>query len=101
MIKKAIYGKALAVLGLVLILSAGRAHGTSVNDPEGVGPVAGGWGALEVFAYGASATVEEAIAKIEDGGGARIAYDLDGPINLRDHEGDFWKFDDAHGFEAV
>jgi hypothetical protein len=58
--------------------------GKLVYDPERVGPVAGGWGVLEVVDNGNMTNVVDAVASLESNTGTRYAYKLFGPININD-----------------
>lgn len=75
-----------------------RKPGGPINDPEGVAPVMGGWGVLEVVNNGNMNGVNDAVRSIEDGGGDRYTYNLMGAINLNDHEGNAKNFGGDVGY---
>jgi len=81
-----------ATFGNVQIMDAtpaidpGRAPGGMVSDPEGVGPVQGGWGVLEVVNNGNMGSVGAGVASLESTTGDRLVYDLMGPININDSD---------------
>jgi len=72
--------------------------GYRLDDPENVQPVMGGWGVLEVVNNGAMNSVGDAIRSIEDGGGNRLAYTLNGALNINDHEGNAANFGGDVGY---
>ena len=78
-----------------------RKPGTPVADPEGVGPVMGGWGVVEVVDNGNMNNLDAAIASIESGAGTRVAYNLMGALNISDHEGNAANFGGDRGYEVV
>jgi hypothetical protein len=63
-----------------------RKPGDPIADPEGVAPVMGGWGVLEVVDNGNMGNVNDAARSIEDGGGTRHTYNLMGAININDSD---------------
>jgi len=75
-----------------------RKPGEAVNDPEGVGPVMGGWGVLEVVNNGNMNNLDAAIASLESGTGDRLRYNLMGAININDHEGNAANFGNDIGY---
>ena len=75
----------------------GRVPGTPVNDPENVRPVLGGWGVIEVVNNGVMDGIPAAVTSLESGGD-RLTYNLMGPLNLNDHEGDAANFGNDVGY---
>jgi len=74
-----------------------RNPGDPVQDPEGVAPVAGGWGVLEVTSRGNMGGLGAALDALYDGG-IRYQYNLMGPINVNDHEGSAANFPNDIGY---
>jgi len=75
--------------------------GDPVADPEGVEPVMGGWGVVEVVDNGRMNNVDDAYRSLEDGGGTRHSYDLMGALNINDHEGNAANFGGDVGYGVV
>jgi len=78
-----------------------RKPGTRVNDPEGVSPVMGGWGVVEVVDNGNMGSLNDAINSLEGGGGTRHSYNLMGALNINDHEGNAANFGNDVGYGVV
>ena len=75
-----------------------RKPGDAIADPEGVGPVMGGWGVLEVVNNGNMGSVGDAVNSIEGGAGDRLQYNLIGALNINDHEGNAANFGGDVGY---
>jgi hypothetical protein len=93
----------VVVLGATAAIDPGRSPGTPVNDPEGVAPIAGGWGVLEVAENGnLGKNLNDFITSLESGTGVRVAYNQMGPINYNNAaSGNPWSFPNDREFELV